>query len=192
MEETLLFDLGAKYTGKAGTLSFTLEDYDGTAVLFADSDASKTHASSGMYVRELSVGTGQYVVNCTEWPEIANWPVTILVWDSSTLVVAGLLNAETSNVIQVDGNESAADNLSYSARSIVVITAVAGTLTVTQMTTDLTEATNNHYVGRALIGVTGALAGQGSTITAYDGSSKMLTFNSMTDAATADDIFVIV
>jgi len=59
------------------------------------------------------------------------------------------------------------------------------------MTTDLTETTNNHYKGLVLKWTTGALAEQGTTITAYDGATKKLTYTAVTDAPVATDKFVI-
>lgn len=73
--------------------------------------------------------------------------------------------------------------------------AVAGTLSTTQMTCDLAETTNTHYVGRRIIWTTGALAGQEAQITAFQGfaaGSSKLTYTATTEAPAAGDKFVIV
>ena len=70
--------------------------------------------------------------------------------------------------------------------------AITGTLSTTQMTTDLTEATDSHYNGRTIIWITGALAGQGTNITAYTGATKLLTFTAVTEAPANLDKFIIV
>lgn len=70
--------------------------------------------------------------------------------------------------------------------------AAAGTLSTTQMTTNLTEATNDHYNGRVIVWVSGVLAGQATAITDYDGATKKLTYTAITEAPTAGDKFVIV
>lgn len=62
------------------------------------------------------------------------------------------------------------------AGAVTGFTAVTGTLSSTQMTTDLTEITDDHYVGRTVIWTTGALVGQASDVTVYTGSTKLLTF----------------
>ena len=74
----------------------------------------------------------------------------------------------------------------------VVSSTAAASGTTTNVTTNLTEATSEHYTGRTIVFITGALAGQGSSITAYDGSTKALTVTAMTEAAASTDQFVIV
>ena len=89
---------------------------------------------------------------------------------------------------------TAAANLARScgAAGIVFGTAITGTLSTTQFTTDLTEATNDHYKGRVVIFLTGVLAGQGSDITAYTGATKLVTVTAMTEAPSNNDTFIIV
>lgn len=107
-------------------------------------------------------------------------------------VVTSVTNRVTANVDQIAGNATAATNLSLSARGIVNALAVTGTLSTTQMTTDLTEATSDHYIGRIIVWITGALAGQATDITGYTGSTKLLTFTETTEAPANGDQFVIV
>jgi len=89
---------------------------------------------------------------------------------------------------------TAAANLALSAGAsgIVVGAAEAGTLSTTQMTSNLTEETNNHYVGRVIIWTSGVLAGQATDITAYLGSTGRLTFTAVTEAPSPADAFLIV
>lgn len=70
--------------------------------------------------------------------------------------------------------------------------AATGTLSTTAFTTNLTEATNDHYNGRIVVFITGVLAGQATDITDYDGSSKLVTVTAMTEAPSNGDRFVIV
>lgn len=78
------------------------------------------------------------------------------------------------------------------ARTVVSGLAEAGTLSVTQMTTNLAEVTNAHYVGRSVLWLTGPLKDQASIITAYLGSTGMLTYATVTDVPVAGNAFVIV
>ena len=59
------------------------------------------------------------------------------------------------------------------------------------MTTDLSEATDDHYINRSVVWLTGALAGQGRVITDYTGSNGKLTYAATTEAPSAADTFVI-
>jgi len=98
-----------------------------------------------------------------------------------------------SDATAISGDTTAADNLEASTETIVTGAAIAGTLSTTQMSTDLTEATDDHYNGRILIWRTGALAGQATDITDYDGGAgKVLTFTAVTEAPSEGDTFVIV
>lgn len=74
---------------------------------------------------------------------------------------------------------------------IVTGAAEAGTLSTTQMTTDLTEATNDHYVGRIITWTSGVLNRQSTNITAYLGATGMLTYSTVTDIPGAGDTFKI-
>jgi len=70
--------------------------------------------------------------------------------------------------------------------------AVAGTLSTTNMTTDLTETTEDHYKGRTLVWRTGVLKRQATDITAYLQATKELVFTAVTEAPSADDEWVMV
>lgn len=95
------------------------------------------------------------------------------------------------DVISISGSTAAADNLELSAGTIVSGAATVGTLSNTQMSTGLAEATANHYNGRVIIWTSGALANQATDITAYDGAG-LLTFTAVTDVPADTDTFVIV
>lgn len=86
----------------------------------------------------------------------------------------------------------AAAKLALSAGTIVSGAAAAGTLSTTAMTTNLTEATDDHYNGRIIIWTSGVLQNQATDITDYNGTTKTLTFTAVTEAPTAADTFVIV
>ena len=69
--------------------------------------------------------------------------------------------------------------------------AEAGTLSTTEMTTDLGEATDDHYIGRTITWITGVLAGQSSDITDYTGTGGKLKYTLVTDAPSAADEFIL-
>jgi len=97
-----------------------------------------------------------------------------------------------ANAVQINDSAAAAAQLALSAIGIVSGAAILGTLSTTQMTTDLTEATDDHYIGGVIVWTSGALAGQRSDVTDYDGAVKMLTYTATTDAPSAADTFVII
>ena len=96
------------------------------------------------------------------------------------------------DVDSIDGSTEAATNLRIAAEVEVTGTAIAGTLSTTQMTTNLTEATDDHYNGRVIIWTSGVLVDQATDITDYTGSSKLITYTAVTEAPSADDTSIIV
>ncbi len=76
--------------------------------------------------------------------------------------------------------------------TVVSANAITGTLSTTQMTTDLTEITDDHYNGRTIIWTSGVLIDQATNITDYDGGTKMLTFTAVTEGPSNTDDFIIV
>jgi hypothetical protein len=109
------------------------------------------------------------------------------VWSTAVRALTAGVNATS-----IAGIAAAATKLAASAGTIVTGAATAGTLSVTQMTTDLTEATDDHYIGRVVIWTSGNLVDQATPITDYDGGTKMLTYDTVTEAPQVGDTFVIV
>lgn len=111
------------------------------------------------------------------------------VWASATRTLTAF--AFGVDVTSISGSSAAADKAEEAFKSLVTGTAVTGTLSTTQMTTNLTETTNDHYNGRLITWTSGVLDGQQTDITDYDGASKMLTFTAITEAPSNGDTFVI-
>jgi hypothetical protein len=108
--------------------------------------------------------------------------------------VAGYLDTEIAAIKAVTDalTAAAAAKLALSAGTIVSAAAAAGTLSTTEMTTNLTEATDDHYNGRIIIWTSGVLQNQATDITDYDGATKKLVYTAVTEAPTAADTFIIV
>jgi len=104
-------------------------------------------------------------------------------------VAAGVLDEATSGHTTVG---TVGEVLNNQQRAVTAGAAIAGTLSVTQMTTDLTESTDDHYNGQIIKWTTGALKGQATDVTDYTGSTKLLTFTQVTEAPSAGDEFIIV
>lgn len=114
-------------------------------------------------------------------------------WSTGARTLTTLAGVPGINVAEINGNAAAAIKLAISADSMISGTAIAGTLSVSQMTTDLTLATNNILFGRVLYFVGGALNGQVGAISAYLGSTKRITFfTPLTSAPVAGQAFIIV
>ena len=60
------------------------------------------------------------------------------------------------------------------------------------MTSNLSEATDDHYNGRTVIWTSGVLTNQATDITDYTGATGMLTYTAVTEAPGVADTFVIV
>ena len=95
------------------------------------------------------------------------------------------------NAVALSGSTTAADNAEAGYTGIVTGTAITGTLSTTAFTTNLTEATDDHYNGRIITFTSGVLAGQQREITDYNGTTKTITVAAMTDAPSNTDAFFI-
>lgn len=110
----------------------------------------------------------------------------------SRLPAALVTGRMSSDAVAISGSTAGADNLEAAAEVIVTGAAQTGTLSITQMSTDLTEATDDHYIGRTIIWTSGALLAQATDITDYAGTNGVLTFTAVTEAPSNGDTFVIV
>lgn len=96
-----------------------------------------------------------------------------------------------SDALAVNGSTTAANNLKFGALGVVVSTCAAGS-TTTSIVTNLTEATDDHYNGGAIVFTSGALLGQRSSISDYVGATKTLTVVALTEAPADTDGFIII
>lgn len=107
--------------------------------------------------------------------------------------VANFMSGTTglnADVTKVNTSAAAAAGLAEAAKTLVTGTVASGS-TTTVVKTNLTEATNDHYNGRMIGFVTGALAGQMATISDYSGASHDVTVSALTEAPSNGDTFVI-
>jgi len=116
-------------------------------------------------------------------------PITDYVSNGPITTASGVVD---SDLKLIDGSAAILANFKASASAIVTGTAITGVLSTTQMTTDLTEDTDDHFKNRVIIWTGGVLANQGADITAYDGTTKQLTYTATTEAPANTDPFVIV
>ena len=110
----------------------------------------------------------------------------------------GVTNRVLANVDQLNGVAPPILRLLSHISSVVTGQASAGSLAVNAMTSDVAEATNDHFNGRVIIFTTGALLGQATSINtsggyigASNGSSRFH-FPALTEVPTAGDEFLIV
>ena len=95
------------------------------------------------------------------------------------------------DMVKINSVAASAVNLEQGAFALVRGAAIAGTLSTTQMSVNLSETTNDHYNGRVITWTSGQLNGQSTSITDYDGSGKILTYVEITENPAAADTFVI-
>jgi hypothetical protein len=119
--------------------------------------------------------------------ELTCQQLEIMVVDSATKAVE-----DQCVIVETYGHVSAMHVTEKMSAAIVASTALTGTLSTTQMTTNLTEVTDEHYTGRTLIWISGNLAGQATDVTAYNGTTKMLTYTAVTEAPANTDEFILV
>lgn len=104
---------------------------------------------------------------------------------------SGVGQSQGTNPFLLSGDRTALVNLKTAAGTELRGAAVSGSLTATQMPTDLTGAIDNAYNGRIVFFTTGALVNQGAKVVGYNGTTKVLTFTSVTGAPSPGDEFII-
>ncbi len=104
----------------------------------------------------------------------------------------GIGQAQGVDIAAVAHDETAASNMQVNLEQLQQGSTTSSALSRTQASTNLTSSVSNLYSGRLLIFTTGALRQEVTTITGYNGSTKVLSFNSLTSAPSAGDGFLII
>lgn len=188
---------------QAYRVSFPIYDSAGDLVTSAgslDSEVSKDGAAfADVNPGEATeIGTsGTYYLDLTATEMNADTVIITVKSTGGTTTVIILYPAGTPadipvDVQAIDGSLTAAQYLALSAATIVPGVTEAGTLSATQMTTDLVESADNHYNGRLVIFLDNNLQWQMTNITDYLGSTGMITMTEVTEAPAIGDAFIIV
>jgi hypothetical protein len=107
----------------------------------------------------------------------------------AALTGAGNLVAD---VLAISGDATAADRLEALMDGVIIAQVNDAAATTTSFIADgFTEATNDHFNGRLITFLTGALAGQQTAITDYVGATQTLTVDALTEAPAENDFFAI-
>lgn len=97
-----------------------------------------------------------------------------------------------ADVLAVSGDATAADRLEALMDGLIIGQVNDAAATTTGFVADgFTEATNDHFNGRLITFLTGALTGQQTAITDYVGATQTFTVDALTEAPADDDFFVI-
>lgn len=170
----------------------------GTGFSAKNESTAATHRSNGCYTVPLDATDtntlGQLIVSVSEsgaLPVRHDFMVMPAnAWDS-------LFGSDKLQVDAVELNSVAASaaNLERSASVIVrgTVTNSGHSPTTTAFkASDITEATNDHFIGRVVIFTSGNLLRQATVITDYDGATSVYTVSALTEAPVNGDTFVIV
>lgn len=162
--------------------------------------ASPEQAGSGCYVGTPPAGlpadTYQYVMYTPlgGGPASGDNPIfdDDFAYDGANIIWIG----SSMNVGKINGSSSAAVALALSANSIIVGAAAAGTLTTSQMTTNLTQPVANIISGAVLIFTSGINAGLRVLVTGYTVAGGLIAFIGYGNAVApnvpaAGDTFII-
>ena len=157
-------------------------------------DATWTHIGLGMYRVTLTTshtdtaGPLMVVAQITGARPVFHEFMVLSATTYDAMVSGSALPA---NLTQVAGSATAAQLMLYPALGIAIVT-VGSSSTTTRVATNLTVSVSDHYNGRTLLFVTGALAQQAASITDYNGTTKELTVSALTSAPSSGDVAVII
>jgi hypothetical protein len=97
-----------------------------------------------------------------------------------------------ADMLAISGDTGAADRLEGLMDGVILAQVNDASATTTGFIADgFTEATNDHFNGRLITFVSGALNGQQTAITDYVGATQTFTVTALTEAPANDDFFVI-
>ena len=178
-----------------------LTESDPTAHYIAEGDSSVTDIA----LASATVGTytsGGFVeVDSTKMPGVYEFGIPDAAIDDSSdgsvvIMIKGATNMAPIlieiELDKVDYRSTSWANLMLSTGVIITGQAQTGTLSTTEMTTDLTEATDDHYNGCVLIFTSGNMIGQRLSVTDYTGTGGKLTFSAATEIPANGDSFILV
>lgn len=104
----------------------------------------------------------------------------------AALTAGGNIKAD---VLAISGDTTAADRLEGLMDGTIIGQVNDASATTTVFIADgFTEATDDHFIGRLITFISGALSGQQTAITDYTGATQTFTVDALTEAP-ADDVF---
>lgn len=145
-------------------------------------------ASSGYYRATAPAGIGINLTTECIYSQVGGSPAL----SDAAPGPIGIGQAQGTDVAAVEHSESAASNMQVNLDALVQGTAATGTLSTTQMTSNLTATLANVYLDRLVIFLTGSQAGEVATITAYSSVGGLLSFSAISGAPSNGDTFLIV
>lgn len=184
--------------------------------------AHGTDATAGLLLRVLGAAISNRSNNPTlnamlGVADSAGVDIPEQVWSESARILTASTNFNDLSAAQVNAEvDSALDTaipgsptsgsineaVKRLARSVAVVqeytvdhTSFTATTTAAQVdAVDIgsLEATNDHFIGRIMIFISGALIYQATDITDYDGANKRFTYTALTEAPADDDKFIVV
>jgi hypothetical protein len=149
---------------------------------------SRLTATRAGYLDNLSAGPAATQASVDVIDDFLDTEVTDIRNRLPSALIGGRMD---STVSAINNIVAAAQALAASAQGLVSSTCASGS-TTTNIVTNLTEATDDHYNGRAIVFTGGALVGQAASIFDYNGTTKALTVSQLTEAPANTDPFVIV
>jgi hypothetical protein len=169
----------------------------GTTFAAKNESTAATHRSYGIYTVPLDATDtntlGQLVV--------AVYEAGILVARHDYMVVPAnvydsMFGSDKLQVdaVEINSSSSAAVRLALAANQIIpgTVTNSGHSPTTTAFkASDITEATDDHFIGRTITFTSGALAGQSTDIQDYTGATSVYTVTALTEAPANGDTFFI-
>ena len=163
--------------------------------------SASEQTGSGRYVASIPgyLPNGYYVANAyvainPGSPAAGDTPTDLLRFGWKDGNIVDIISSV--DIGSINGSTVAVENLSLSAEEYVIGEAVAGTLSTSQMTTNLTADVSNVYARRVMVFTSGDLAGFAVLITAFNPTGAKLTFigynnQTLPSAPSVGDAFLI-
>ena len=184
------------------TTAGTFGEHTGDAAMRGTDSANTTTPPTAAAIRsEIDSNSTQLAAIVADTNELQTDDVPGLIAGLNDLDAAGIRSAVGMASANLDTQLSGKSTFNAASDRVLLDKADAmrietavndASASTTSFVTDLTEATDDHYIGRSIIFTSGALDGQATTITDYNGTTKALTVTALTEAPVDNDTFEIV
>lgn len=190
-----LTDLGGMSTAMKGEVNAEVDSALDTAIPVSPTADSINERMKAMDELTEAGGAGDLAAVLTDTGTSIPNSITTIQSDTDDIqsrlpaaLIGGRMN---SDVEAINNNSTAAQNLGSSALAVVT-GAASGVPTTTSIPTNLTETSNDIFIGRIIIFTSGNAKDEATDITDYDGTTKTLTVTALSQTPSSSDTFVIV
>lgn len=200
LESSFVVAAGTAQAGTANTItlaageSSTDDIFEGDRVIIVGGTGVAEHGIITTYNGTTKVATMSQnwtiTPDATSEYDITPADVDIETWQHVVVSASATSGLPEVDMKSISDDATAADNLEEGATAVANFTVNDAGATTTVFIISSTEATDDHFNGKIITFITGALKFQSTDVTDYTGATKTITVTALTEAPANGDAFV--